>query len=78
MQITSPGSAYYVSDCCKAEITIGGKEGEGSTRWFSCEKCQNPCNRLVQVWYDESDYIYLSESEYLNIQNIGKNDKNGN
>ena len=29
------------SDCCDADITI---QGEGTTRWFQCTECGEPCN----------------------------------
>lgn len=31
----------YISKCCGAEVKVGG---EGSTHYFICTKCENPCD----------------------------------
>lgn len=33
-----------LSKCCNARVKIGGKPGDGSTRWYQCSACTRGCD----------------------------------
>ena len=32
------------SNCCNVKVWIAGRHGEGSTRWYQCTNCEQPCD----------------------------------
>ena len=32
------------SSCCNTKVFTAGRHGEGSTRWYQCIKCNQPCD----------------------------------